>query len=75
MKQLIADFHDKNSLLSPGGMSTAQAARKDRYNQECSLQRATVITPDKEEQLETESGHIHILPAWLWDLSLRDSVI
>jgi len=30
---------------------------------------ATVITLHQEERLETKSGQINIVPAWLWTLS------
>ncbi|NVM23634.1 MAG: ATP-binding protein, partial [Desulfobacterales bacterium] len=41
--------------------------------EECKLKQATVVTLNLEERLETESGHIHILPAWLW--ALRSSMV
>jgi hypothetical protein len=30
---------------------------------------ATVVTLHHEEHLKNESGHIHIVPAWMWALS------
>jgi predicted AAA+ superfamily ATPase len=38
--------------------------------EECDLTEATVVTLDLRESLETESGHIHIVPARLWPLQL-----
>ena len=36
--------------------------------EECRLKEATMVTLNLEEHLETASGHIHVLPAWLWAL-------
>ena len=38
--------------------------------QECKLRKATIVTLSKEEYLETEYGAIHVLPAWLWAISV-----
>ena len=38
--------------------------------EECKLRRATVVTLNQEEHLETDSGHIDILPAWLWAITI-----
>jgi len=37
---------------------------------ETGLRNATMVSLNHEEHLETEAGEIHILPAWLWALSL-----
>ena len=34
--------------------------------------KATIVTLNHEEHLKTEAGHIRILPAWLWALSLKN---
>jgi len=36
--------------------------------EECDLNEATVVTLNQEEHLDTGSGNIHILPAWMWAL-------
>ena len=40
---------------------------------ESGLRKATIVTLNHEEHLKTEAGHIQILPAWLWTLSLKNS--
>jgi hypothetical protein len=37
--------------------------------EECGKRQATVITLHQEEYLKTKSGHINIMPAWLWAIS------
>jgi len=39
---------------------------------ELALSKAVVVTLNHEEHLKTEAGLIHVLPAWLWALSLRN---
>jgi len=38
---------------------------------ELAVSKALVVTLSHEEHLKTEAGFIHVLPAWLWTLSLR----
>jgi len=42
---------------------------------ELGISRAVVVTLGQEERLKTEAGLIHILPAWLWALSLPVSFL
>jgi len=39
---------------------------------ELAVSKAVVVTLSHEERLKTEAGLIHVLPAWLWALSLRN---
>ena len=38
---------------------------------ESGLRQGTVVTLNLEENIESEAGHIHIIPAWLWALCNR----
>lgn len=38
--------------------------------QECQLIQATLITLEHEEQIKTDEGVIHVIPAWLWAYQL-----
>jgi len=41
----------------------------DEAMKESGITRGVVLTLNHEEHLDTEGGHIHILPAWLWTLA------
>jgi len=73
---IVTDRHGKKTLLQVSAAMDEPATRKRELKalaeamNECGLNRGTVVTLNHEEHLETESGHIHILPAWLWALNL-----
>ncbi len=60
-------FQVSAGLQDPGTRKRELKALNDAM-QECGIRQAVVITLNEEERLETESGQIHILPAWLWAL-------
>jgi hypothetical protein len=39
---------------------------------ECQVAEATIVTLNTEKDLDTESGRIHILPAWKWALRFKE---
>jgi predicted AAA+ superfamily ATPase len=40
----------------------------EKAMQECGFRIGTIVTMNQQERIETETGHIDIVPAWLWAL-------
>ena len=72
---LLTDHQGRESLIQVSAELKDPATRKRELKalfeamEECKLQTGTIITPDVEEKLKTNYGHIDIVPAWLWGLS------
>ena len=72
---LITDRTGQRSLIQ---VSADMKALETRHRElralseamkECDLKQATIVTLNQEETIETEAGHIQILPASLWALT------
>lgn len=72
---LVTDSHGEESLIQVTAQMNDPATRQRELKalfeamDERGKREAIVITLHHEEQLKNESGHIHIIPAWLWALS------
>ena len=72
---LVTDSQGAESLIQVSAQMDDPPTRKRELKalfeamEECEKRQATVITLHQEEHLQTKSGHIHIMPAWLWALS------
>jgi predicted AAA+ superfamily ATPase len=71
---LVTDGQGEQSLIQVCAEMNDPATRQRELTalteamDEYGIKKASVITLHQEEQLETRSGHIHIIPAWLWAL-------
>lgn len=76
---LVTDMLGQELLIQVAAEMETPATRLRELNalmeamKESGLRKATIVTLNHEEHLETEAGHIQILPAWLWALLLKDS--
>ena len=75
----VTDMHGRELLIQAAAKMETPATRLHELKaimeamKESGLRKATIVTLNHEEHLKTEAGHIQILPAWLWALSLKDS--
>ncbi|MCD6186506.1 MAG: ATP-binding protein, partial [Deltaproteobacteria bacterium] len=71
---LATDSHGEESLIQVTAQMDDPDTRQRELNalfeamRERGKREAIVITLHHEEHLKNESGHIHIMPAWLWAL-------
>ena len=76
---LVTDMHGRELLIQAAAEMETPATRSRELKaimeamKESGLRKATIVTLNYEEHLKTEAGHIQILPAWLWSLSLKDT--
>lgn len=72
---LITDSLGEESLVQVSAQINDPLTRQRELKalieamEERGKRQATVITLHQEEHLETKSGYIHIVPAWMWTLS------
>jgi predicted AAA+ superfamily ATPase len=71
---LVTDRTGQRSLIQVSSDMIGHETRKRELRalleamKECDLKQGTIVTLNKEETIETEAGHIQILPASLWAL-------
>jgi hypothetical protein len=55
--------------LTDGETRARELKALDEAMGECGIARATVVTMNQEERLNTDHGRVEIVPAWQWLLS------
>jgi len=72
---LVTDRTGQKSLIQVSSDMTAHDTRERELRalleamKECNLKQSTIVTLNQKETIETQAGHIQILPASLWALT------
>ncbi len=71
---IATDHHDAQTLYQASLELRDKQTRKREVRalttamQETGIKAATIVSLDTEEQIETDTGIIDVVPAWLWAL-------